>query len=269
MEASPIGQFLILAQSTRDKACEKLVHDVLEHSGIFVFGELLACPNVQALANSSEGSRFLALLRLFAFGTYADYKAQRADFLELTPQQLKKLRLLSVVTLATKEKYIKFDDLKEALDITATRELEDLIIEAVYQNLIVGKMDQEHQCLIVESCFCRDCQDEDLDYIIDTLSSWHESSQAMLGALDNMVQYTHDSYDKNKKAREELDKHIQSIKDNLKEGDGGVISSGGDGGGCTRMPTDDVDEESKRAKSTRGRCPGGVGQSSRAGSGKN
>jgi len=238
------------------------VRQALDHSGVFVFGELLDCQNVQALAGTVEGAQLLELLRIFAYGTYPEYKARRSELPELGAAQQRKLQLLTVVSLATKDKYIKFSDLQAALDVSSARELEDLIIEAVYQGLIVGKMDQENQCLIVESCACRDCRDQDIDYIIETLSSWHESAQKMLRSLDGMVQYSHESFEKHKTAREELEKLIQSTRESLKEGDTGV--KGGDsGGGCTRMPTDDADEESKRAKSTRGRWMGAMGPASR------
>jgi len=253
MDTGPLSQFLILANSVQGKACEKLVRDVLEHPGIFVFGELLACPSVQGLAGTPEGQQLLELLKLFAYGVYADYKARHAGLPELSANQLKKLRLLTIVTHATKEKYIKFSDLEAALDLTNTRELENMLIEAIYQNLIVGKLDQQKQVLVVESCFCRDCQDEDLDYIIDTLRSWHQASQSMLSSLDGMVQHSQSSADQHKRAREELEQAIQATKDSLKEGE---LTGGKDrdsSGGCTRMSTDDGDdEESKRAKSGRG-----------------
>jgi len=262
METSPLSQFVILAQTAQGRACEALVGQVLDHSGIFVFGELLDCPNVQAMHASPEGARLLELLRIFAYGTYPDYKARRSELPELSAAQLRKLQLLTVVSLATKDKHILFSDLQVALDVSNARELEDLIIEAVYQSLIVGKMDQEKRCLIVESCACRDCQEQDIDFIIDSLSSWHDSAQKMLHSLEGMVQYSHDSFDKHKAARAELEQLIQSTRDSLKEGDaGGKV--GGDSGGCTRMPTDDADEESKRAKSTRGRWMGAMGPTSR------
>lgn len=265
MEGSPLSQFVILAQTTQGRACEALVKQALDHSGIFVFGELLDCPNVQAVGDTSEGLRLLELLRIFAHGTYPEYKARRNELPELDAAQQRKLQLLTIVSLATKEKHIKFSDLHVALDVSTARELEDLIIESIYQNLIVGKMDQENQCLIVESCACRDCRDQDIDYIIDTLGTWHESAQHMLNNLENMVQYSHDSFEKHKASNEELMKFIQSTRDNLKEGDTGVKAGSDSGGGCTRMLTDDADEESKRAKSTRGRWMGTLGTSSSRG----
>lgn len=257
MEGSQLNQFVVLARSAQGKACEALVKQALEHSGVYNFGELLDCANVQALAEpGAESHRLVEVLRIFAFGTYSDYKARQGELLELTAAQKHKLQLLTVVSLATKDKYIKFADLQAAVDLHSQREVEDLIIEAVYQNLISGKMDQENQCLIIESSSCRDCRDEDIDEIISTLSWWHESAQKMVTSLDGMVDHTANSFEKHKSSREELEKLVQTTRGLLKEGDSG---KGGDGGGCTRMPTDDADEESKRAKSTRGRWMGGLG----------
>jgi len=266
-QASPLGQFVILAQTAQGRACEALVRQALDHSNVYVYGELLDCPNVQALAAGGppEGQRLVELLRIFAYGTYSDFKARSAELqIELTPAQRRKLQLLTIISLATKDKEIRFSALQDALDVSTTRELESLIIEAVYQNLIVGKMDQENQCLVIESCSCRDCRDDDIDYIIETLTWWQESAQKMVGALDGMVQCSQDSFDKHKAAREELETKVQSVRDGLKEGES--VKAGGDsGGGCTRMPSDDADEDSKRAKSTRpGRWMGAMGPSTRS-----
>eukprot|EP00747_Dinoflagellata_sp_TGD_P194038 gnl/TRDRNA2_/TRDRNA2_60977_c0_seq1.p1 gnl/TRDRNA2_/TRDRNA2_60977_c0~~gnl/TRDRNA2_/TRDRNA2_60977_c0_seq1.p1 ORF type:complete len:266 (-),score=64.14 gnl/TRDRNA2_/TRDRNA2_60977_c0_seq1:121-918(-) len=259
--SSALNQFVVLAQTQQGKAVEEMVKQVLGHSNIFVFGELLDCPNVQALASSPEGRGYLELLQIFAHGTYVDYKARCSELPKLTDAQCRKLQLLTVVTFATKDKIINYSDLQRALDLDV-RDLETLIIEAIYQNLIVGKMDQEHQCLVVETCSVRDCREQDIDYIIETLTAWHSSAQNLLAGVDNMIQYSHDSAEQHKASREQLEKLVQSTRESLKEGDG-MKGTGDGGGGCTRMPTDDADEESKRAKSTRGRWMGAVGPSSR------
>mmetsp|Transcript_29606 Transcript_29606/g.55417 ORF Transcript_29606/g.55417 Transcript_29606/m.55417 type:complete len:256 (-) Transcript_29606:39-806(-) len=250
--ASPLSQFVLLAQSAQGRACEALIRQALDHSAVYVFGELLDCPNVQAL-HGTEFQRALDLLRLFAFGTYPDYKARQSEFGELSAAQKRKLQLLTVVTMATKDKLIKYSDLEAAVDVSSTRELEDLTIEAVYQNLLVGKMDQENQCVLVESCACRDCRDEDIDYIIETLTTWQQSAQGMIQALDGAVAFSTTAYEKQRAAMEDLEEQVKTIRDSLKEGES--IKAGG--GGCTRMQIDEADEESKRAKSTRGRWVGG------------
>lgn len=52
--------------------------------------------------------------------------------MELTTSQKKKLQHLTIVTLATRSKCIPYAQLLQELDINNVRDLEDLIIEAVY-----------------------------------------------------------------------------------------------------------------------------------------
>ena len=54
----------------------------------------------------------------------------------------------------------------------------------MYNGLIVGKMDQQNQTLEVESCKARDLKPgEDLDYIIQTLTNWRDSSRQRRSCL--------------------------------------------------------------------------------------
>lgn len=49
---NPLEQFLLLAKSARGAAIVKLIKQVLEAPGIYVFGELLQMPNVQEVTIS-------------------------------------------------------------------------------------------------------------------------------------------------------------------------------------------------------------------------
>jgi COP9 signalosome complex subunit 7 len=51
---------------------------------------------------------------------------------DLTIQQSKKLKYLTIVTLSEKDKCIPYTVLQEELSIQDIRELEDVIIEAIY-----------------------------------------------------------------------------------------------------------------------------------------
>lgn len=74
-------------------------------------------------------------MNLFAYGTYSDYIQNKNNYLQLTPNQTKKLQHLTIVTLATKSKCIPYTNLLKELDIKNVRDLEDLIIEAIYAGL--------------------------------------------------------------------------------------------------------------------------------------
>ena len=99
---------------------------------IFLLGELLDHPNIKDLETNTSvpnGKAYHDLLTMFAYGTYEEYLSAQADLPALTESMRKKLRLLTIATIATKEKTIKYDHMQRVLGIDSIRELEDLIIE--------------------------------------------------------------------------------------------------------------------------------------------
>jgi COP9 signalosome complex subunit 7 len=72
-----------------------------------------------------------------------------------------KCRTLSYVTLC------------QSLDIHNIRELEDLIIEAFYAEIIKGKLDQMNNQLEIDFAIGRDVTDEQIDDILSVLDNWY------------------------------------------------------------------------------------------------
>ena len=52
------------------------------------------------------------------------------------------------------------------------RELEDIIIEAIYQKIILGKLDQKTRALEVEFAIGRDIRPGQIDEMILVLQNW-------------------------------------------------------------------------------------------------
>ena len=127
MDGSPAESFLLLANGTRGAAAIGLITQILEAPAVYVFGELLDHPNIQVkkfatfnpwklpfrklnpllfilqgMSSSPEGEKYLKLLELFAFGVYKDYLAQENCLPKLSDSMRKKLRLLTLASLATK-----------------------------------------------------------------------------------------------------------------------------------------------------------------------
>ena len=109
----------------------------------------------------------------------------------------KKLRLLTVVSMATNSKQLSYKDLKEALALESVRELEDLIIEGANFSVIQGKLDQKSLHFEVDFVMARDIQTVNqlllkwvfLYSICHSISSltWSTSSLLwILGAADVM-----------------------------------------------------------------------------------
>ena len=68
----------------------------------------------------------------------------------------KKLRLLTIASIATKEKTIKYDHMQKVLGIDSIRELEDLIIEGTNNAVLKGKLDQKSKHFEVDYAMGRD-----------------------------------------------------------------------------------------------------------------
>lgn len=70
--------FLALSKSaTSPRAASDLIVQATSAPNTYVFAELLQTPNIQNLRTSEEHGPYLALLEIFAWGTWADYKGGR------------------------------------------------------------------------------------------------------------------------------------------------------------------------------------------------
>uniref|UniRef100_A0A8C4LN10 COP9 signalosome subunit 7B n=1 Tax=Equus asinus TaxID=9793 RepID=A0A8C4LN10_EQUAS len=181
-----LEQFILLAKGTSGSALTALISQVLEAPGVYVFGELLELANVQELAEGANAA-YLQLLNLFAYGTYPDYIASKESLPELSTAQQNKLKHLTIVSLASRMKCIPYSVLLKDLEMRNLRELEDLIIEAVYTDIIQGKLDQRNQLLEVDFCIGRDIRKKDINNIVKTLHEWCDGCEAVLLGIEQQV----------------------------------------------------------------------------------
>ncbi|XP_073970582.1 COP9 signalosome subunit 7 [Rhodnius prolixus] len=212
---NPLEQFVILAKSVHGAATVELVRQVLSAPGVHVFGELLDMPSIKALENSPNASSFHTL-NLFAYGTYRQYVENKNNLLELTLVEKKKLQHLTIVTLATKMKCIPYSLLLQELDMKNVRDLEDLIIEAIYADIIHGKLDQKNSQLEVDYAIGRDTREADLGTIITTLQEWCDSCEAVLSCVDTQMHRANAEKNAAIKHRDAIETEINNIKKTLK-----------------------------------------------------
>uniref|UniRef100_A0A2K6UP85 PCI domain-containing protein n=1 Tax=Saimiri boliviensis boliviensis TaxID=39432 RepID=A0A2K6UP85_SAIBB len=168
-----LEQFILLAKGTSGSALTTLISQVLEAPGVCVFGELLELANVQELAEGANAA-YLQLLNLFAYGTYPDYIANKESLPELSTAQQNKLKHLIIVSLASRMKCIPYSVLLK--DLRNLRELEDLIIEAVYTDIIQ-----------VDFCIGRDIRKKDINNIVKTLPECCDGCEAVLLGIEQQV----------------------------------------------------------------------------------
>jgi COP9 signalosome complex subunit 7 len=100
---TPLLEFVKQSEGKKDDALLKVITDALSHPDVFVFSELLFAPTVQAFAKSRPKHPVICTLELFCFRTYKDYLLTPKEFITLTPEMDKKLRVLSLISLCRGE----------------------------------------------------------------------------------------------------------------------------------------------------------------------
>ncbi|KAG8198768.1 hypothetical protein JTE90_007078 [Oedothorax gibbosus] len=210
-----LEQYLLLSKSAKGAAAVELIKQVLVAPGIYVFGELLDMPNIQEL-NTTQHANYYQLLHLFAFGTYSNYLENKPQYPELTPAMINKLRHLTIVSLATKEKRIPYSKLLKELDLQNLRELEDIIIDVIYADIVRGKLDQKNSRLEVEYTVGRDIKPADVDTIIQVLQDWSDGCETVLNNIENQIVKANAMKDNHLKLKSQIENEVSTIKKTLK-----------------------------------------------------
>ncbi|KAF4125223.1 COP9 signalosome complex subunit 7 [Geosmithia morbida] len=189
--------FLILSKSaTSPRAAVDLVRQATSAPNTFIFAELLQTPPVASLASSTEADHrsHHALLRIFSHGTYADYIAGRdggdgGDGLpELSDTQALKLRQLSVLSLARDRDNLSYASLQEKLGLSSARQVEDLVVTAVYAGLVSATLDPARQAVQVTGVApLRDLAPGAVPYMVRALGVWSARCESTLQDLDGQI----------------------------------------------------------------------------------
>jgi len=252
---NPLEQFVLLAKNAKGAAALELVKQALEAPGVYVFGELLDMPNIQDLEHSTNAP-YLRLLTLFAYGSYRQYSENKADYPELTEAMQKKLRLLTVVSLATETKLIAYNRLQEELEMDNVRDLEDLIIQGASAGVVFGKLDQKNKHFEVDSFIGRDIKKADIGNIVSVLGSWCDTCDSILLNIESQVDKLNKERQQHTEHKSQLETKISEVKAQLKNQPGGGECDDPD----SRMETersDRRDKKSAKGKGLRGSSKGG------------
>ncbi|PNY09976.1 cop9 signalosome complex subunit 7-like protein [Trifolium pratense] len=137
-------------------ALTSVIVDATSHPLLFAFSEILDLPNVVQL-EATDSKVYLDMLRLFAHGIWSDYKSNAERLPQLVPDQILKLKQLTVLTLAETHKVLPYDQLMQELDVTNVRELEDFLInECMYARIMTAFNGRNHGSLLGGSDYhCR------------------------------------------------------------------------------------------------------------------
>lgn len=248
-----LEQFLILAKSAKGAALLELVKQALEARDLYFFGELLELDIIRELEGDPKSLPHFKLLNIFAYGTFKDYMAQASGLPSLTPAMESKLRHLTVVSLATEQKYLPYSTLLEEMNMSNTRQLEDLLISAIYSNVIRGKLDQQNSRLEVDWSMGRDIRPADLDNILHTLGNWCSACDTMLKGIKTQVKASNLYLEEDQKRKLQIEQEVINIRKTIKAASGQQemdlsLSSSDKSISSHPMPSSGMEIKSKKSK---------------------
>lgn len=213
-----VEQLVLLAKGLRGLALANLIEKATAEAGVYTFGELLSMPNVVELERGGDHASAVALLRLFAYGTWADYTSSPSSFpASLSDPQQRKLKALTIASLASSRRTLPYNDLMKLVDIETVRELEDLIIsDCMYAGCLRGKLDQRNRCLHVEDALARDVPLEGMAQVIESLERWLENAEGVTVGVDAQVKWAEDAVAAAEKRRTQREKEIETEKEGVR-----------------------------------------------------
>ena len=94
------------------------------------------------------------------------------------------------------------------------RALEDLIIDAIYADILRGKLNQQQAVLEVSWSMGRDLAPGELEQILDLLRGWAGRTKEVVSVLDQKIESIKEN--EKKKAKDE-EEYLESLTERLKE----------------------------------------------------
>ncbi|KAL2491272.1 COP9 signalosome complex subunit 7 [Abeliophyllum distichum] len=214
-QAELIDSFVKQASNLNGSALRNIVAEATSHPSLFAFSEILSVPNVLEL-EGTENAVFLDLLRMFAHGTWSEYKSVASRLPPLVPDQVLKLKQLTVLTLAETNKVLPYDVLIQELDVTNVRELEDFLInDCMYVGIVRGKLDQLRRCFEVQFAAGRDLRPGQLGSMIQTIANWLSTSDNLLVSIQEKIKWADNMSEMDKKHRKEVEERVEEVKKTL------------------------------------------------------
>ena len=227
MSNDTLAGFCQLASQQKNLALVFLIEKVLKHPKVHVFGELLSVKSVIALkaagteagddGNKESYTLSYNTLELFAYGTFEDYMSNPSQYIELGEDMARKLKQLSIITMAMKNKILTYKELQSKLGLADVRTLEDLIIDTIYKGLITAKMNQKDQILRVQSFAGRDVKPEELPNLINQLSVFMQICDEQIKLIQDVSSVVKSSREKNEKDAGEIQQRFDNAKSEYKK----------------------------------------------------
>ena len=103
----------------------------------------------------------------------------------------------------------------EVLDIKDLRELEDLIIDCIYNELLKGQLDQKNKLLHVEHTYGRDVRAEDIEGMLRKLEQWDTQLEQTQRVVEKQIRGCNENVINNYERQLKLELQLNEKRDAL------------------------------------------------------
>ncbi|KAF4548453.1 COP9 signalosome complex subunit 7a-like protein [Elsinoe fawcettii] len=235
---SALYPFLALCKSASSpRQAADIVTQATSAPNTFVFAELLSTPAIQSLRADAQHNAHYKLLELFTWGTWHDYLSHSASLPPLSEKQAHKLRLLSLLSLASSTDSVNsltYPSLTSSLGLSSHAELESLVTDAIYADLLTATLDPANQLVVVSAVAAlRDLPPGSVGDMIRELEAWSGRCESVLAEIEARIEGV--IADAGKRGRWDAMVEEQRERAEGKWGavnkEGGDVLGGGGGGG--------------------------------------
>jgi translation initiation factor 3 subunit M len=148
---------------------------------------MLTMPAIQALSQNTETERLYGLLTIFQeekLEGYHEFVKKHGLPKDLSAENcIRHLRILSLCSLAAEHEEIPYATVAQTLQLPSDKEVESWVIAAVSSGLLVAKMDQLEQKVMVERAVVRRFEMEQWKALQSRLEMWKQNVRGILEGL--------------------------------------------------------------------------------------
>lgn len=129
----------------------------------------------------------------------------------------RKLQHLTIVSMAVPNKQLAYDALLAELGCQTVRQLEDLIIDAIYADCVHGRLDQRRRLFEVDHTIGRDVREHvDVAALKRTLVEWSGACETVLACIEQQIGRANDLKAAQLKAGKDIEAEQQHIRQALR-----------------------------------------------------
>lgn len=152
------------------------------------------------------------LLELFTYGTFIDYTANALNLPVLSVAMTTKLKQLTLVSMASQYRTLSYNMLLQLLSLENVRQLEDLIIDAIYCGIIEARLDQENKVLEVKDFIGRDVKPGTIGAMATQLETWCNSCGVMMNTMECEMNRANKVKEQRLAEHRRLEEEVSSLK---------------------------------------------------------